>query len=275
MSVSESRNGHIALVTGASSGIGKAFAERLASDGYDLVLVARRKARLEELAAQLENNHGCQCHVIVADLTSSSDLQHVANKIETEYSLDFLVNNAGFLNFAPVAEHDSELMKRMVDLHVVATMRLTRAAVPVMLTKRRGSIINVASIGGLFPSPGTLATYAATKAFINTFTLGLHTEVKEENIRVQALNPGFTYTEIFDRAGIPHEFPAERTMTAETVVNASLAGLKLGEVICIPGLEDGDHLERLMTLLQTISEATMASGTPGKRYGLSGCKPLS
>ncbi len=224
-----------ALITGASVGIGAAFAERLAHDGYDLIIVARDRRRLDKVARRLRDRDQVEVEVLAADLTDVSGL-HAVERAVADAELDVLVNNAGFGTYGRFAELDVEQEEREIRLNVLALMRLTRVALPGMIRRKRGSIINVSSLAGMQPGPFN-ATYAATKAFVNSFTEALHEELRGSGVRVQALCPGFTKTEFQERAGIDTgRIPALAWMTAEAVVDASMAALRSGDLICVPGV---------------------------------------
>jgi hypothetical protein len=225
-----------ALVTGASSGIGLAFAEVLARDGHDLVVVARSAPRLEALAHRLHAAHHVTVEVVKADLTKAAALGNVEAMIAADRHLDLLVNNAGFGTIGRFVALDPDREEEEIRLNVVALVRLTRAALPGMVSRRRGAVINVSSLAAFTPGPVN-ATYSATKAFVNSFTEALHEELRGTGVRVQALCPGFTRTEFQERAGIDKSrIPSFAWMSAEAVVEASLAGLRRGQVVCIPGL---------------------------------------
>ncbi len=228
--------GRRALVTGASSGIGEAFAKRLAQDRYDLVLVARNKERLEELAAKLRAERGVGVKVLPADLTKTVQLRKVERAIESDEHLEILVNNAGFGTMGHFADLDAAVEEDQIRLNVLALVRLTRAALPHMVERHRGAIINVSSMAGMQPGP-TTATYSATKAYVNAFTEGIFEELQGSGVQVQALCPGFTRTEFQQRADIDTSaLPDLAWMEAEEVVDASIAGLNGGDVLCVPGL---------------------------------------
>lgn len=224
-----------ALITGASAGIGEAFARRLAHDGYDLTLVARSRQRLEELARALREEHGVQVDVVDADLTQTAALRRLERHMD-ETKLDLLVNNAGFGTFGRFAELDIRREEEEIRLNVVALVRLTRAALPGMIERGRGGIINVSSMASFQPCPYT-ATYGATKAYVTSFTEALAEELRGTGVTVQALCPGFTRTEFQERAGIDASaIPSFAWMSAAAVVDASLAAFARGQVICVPGL---------------------------------------
>ena len=237
-----------ALVTGASAGIGAAFARRLARDGFDVILVARRGERLEELARELRAEVGVAARPLAADLATPQGLRRVERAVADAAALELLVNNAGFAGYEPFARVDPDLVEQQLYLHDVALTRLTRAALPGMLARGRGAVVNVSSMlafsgsiaGGRLPPR---AVYAGTKAYINTFTQLLAAELAGTGVQVQALSPAMVRTEFHGRD--PHN-PAHwpyPPLEPEALVEASLAGLRLGEVICVPTLEDPGLLE--------------------------------
>jgi short-subunit dehydrogenase len=222
----------IALVTGASAGIGAAFAERLARDGYRLMLVARRRDRLEAMARKLGN-----AEVLEADLVEEGGLRRVAEWIQGEPRLTLLVNNAGFGTRGRFWQEDLDGQERMHRLHVMATVRLTHAALRGMVARDRGAVINVSSVAGFGATPGG-ASYCATKAWMNTFTEGVALDLRtaRSRVRMQALCPGFTVTEFHEVAQMDRKkIPSGLWMRAEDVVDASLAGLASGRELVIPG----------------------------------------
>lgn len=225
-----------AMITGASAGIGLTFAERLAADGYDLVLVARRRERLEALAKRLGESHGTEVEVLVADLTEPGELLGIEQRVGAAPELDLLVNNAGFGTSGVFRDLDPDGEEREVRLNCLALLRLTRAALPPMVARGRGAVINVSSMAGFLPSPYN-ATYGATKAFVNSFTEALAEELRGTGVAVQALCPGFTRTEFQDVAAVDTSvIPEFAWMEPEPVVDASLAALEARDVLCVPGL---------------------------------------
>jgi short-subunit dehydrogenase len=221
----------LAAITGASSGIGATFARRLARDGYDLLLIARRKDRLELLAAELP----VSVEILPADLVNDADLDTVARRLAAEPRLELLVNNAGFGTRGPFWEAGAQI--EMHKLHVVATAALARAALQGMTGRRRGAIVNVASVAGFMQNPVSVS-YCATKAWINSFSEGLWLAMKAAGlpIRIQSLCPGFTYSEFHDVAGVDRaSIPKSWWMAAEFVVDESLAALERNELFVGPG----------------------------------------
>jgi short-subunit dehydrogenase len=227
----------MALVTGASSGIGATFARQIAEEGYDLVLVARRTDRLEALAAELRSKHGVGAEAMAADLTRDEDVARVGRLLEESGQLALLVNNAGFGTKGFFFETDPGPQDDMHRLHVLAAERLMRAALPGMIARRRGGIINVSSVAGFIQNPSGIS-YCATKAWMSSFTEGLHMELKMigSPVVVQALCPGYTWSEFHDVMGADRgEVPKSWWMPAEFVVRESLRGLKKGKLFVIPG----------------------------------------
>jgi len=255
-----------ALVTGASAGIGAAYAERLALNGHDLILVARRQDRLEALRDRLRKERGVDAEVLVADLASGDDLARVEARIRKE-PLALLVNNAGFGGYRPFVELGPKVLDELLEVHVRASSRLAHAALPAMVKANAGGIINVASLlafsGTLPPKPlPHRAIYAGAKAFLVAFSQTLAGELVGTQVRVQVCLPGLVPTEFhevqgFDRSHLPPP------MSAEDVVTASLAALARGEVTCVPGLEDPALLDRLAeaqrAVLMSANKATLAA----------------
>jgi uncharacterized protein len=260
-----------ALVTGASSGIGLAFAERLARNRYDLIIVARRRERLEALAQRLRAEQHVNVDVLVADLTQRDDLQAVEQRVADDPALSLLVNNAGFGGYMPFVALDPDRAEELIRLQVLAVTRLTRAVLPGMIERGQGAIINVSSrlaLSAALPSPPLpkRAIYAASKAYINAFTQLLHDELQGTGVQVQALCPGVVRTEFHAQMGMDVErLPAVALTTPEAVVEASLAGLRLGEVICVPTLDDPALLRQVDASQRQVLEHSQ-SGSIAERY---------
>jgi short-subunit dehydrogenase len=239
------RNG-AALITGASIGIGAAYAERLARRGYDLTLVACNRRRLDALAARISDDTGRAVEVFVADLRKHEDLARVEAALKQDASLTMLVNNAEIGAVAPMMHSDVDLMEDMIKLNVVAFMRLTYAAAPVFAARGHGAIINISSVAAIAPEIFNGA-YGGTKAFVLTFSQSLHHEFADKGVRVQVVLPGATSTAFWDAAGMPvNNVPADRVMPVGEMVDAALAGLDFGELVTIPSLPhiaDWDALE--------------------------------
>jgi uncharacterized protein len=227
----------LALVTGASAGIGAAYARRLVGEGYDLILVARRADRLAGLAAELASRHGANAQALSADLTSDAELKIVEERIASEERLEFLLNNAGFGGRGRFYESPLEDVNAMHRLHVMATLRLTHAALGKMTARGKGTIVNVSSVAAFVARPGSVS-YHATKAWMNAFTEGLYLELKHARspVRVQALCPGYTLTEFHDVIGVDRKSIAASLWTpVDEVVDASFEGLKRNTLFVVPG----------------------------------------
>src|SRR5262245_45511198 len=241
----------LALITGASAGIGAAFAERLARDNYDLVLVARRHDRLQAAAERLRTDYSVDVEVLAADLTNADDLRRVEERFAKSPFVSLLINNAGFGGYKPFVELDADRAEEQIRLHVVAITRLTRAAVGGMVARRHGAVINVSSrlaFSGSMPSPPLpkRATYAATKAYINTFTQILANELDGTGVRAQALCPGLVKSEFHTGMNLDYsQFPPGMVVMPEAVAAASLESLKRGEVFCLPGLQDNSLMTQI------------------------------
>jgi short-subunit dehydrogenase len=227
----------LAVVTGASSGIGEVFARKLAPQ-YDLLLVARNKERLEALAQELAAQHRSVVKVLDADLSDAEQLKAVADRIAAEPDLALLVNNAGFGYRGAYWEADLDALEKMHRLHVMALVRLSHAALRVLVPKNRGAIINLASVSSFVQRPGS-ASYGATKSWVTAFSEGLYVDLKQAKsaVTVQALCPGFTYTGFHDVMGEDRSriAPPAFWMSADDVVAASLQALPAGTLIVVPG----------------------------------------
>ena len=228
----------VALITGASSGIGAEFARQLAARGLDLVLVARREERLAALAQELSTAYGVTCEIIAADLAHESGIAQVEARIRTLDNLAVLVNNAGFGTVGRLVNADPARQQEMVALHVMAPMRLTQAALPNMTARKRGTVVNVSSVGAYVRMRGTV-NYVATKSYLNVFSETLQIELRGTGVYVQALCPGFTRTEFHatpDYARFKStQYPDFMWLKASDVVRQSLDALGNGQAIFVPG----------------------------------------
>ena len=242
-----------ALVTGASSGIGAAYARELAERGWNLVLVARRAERLHALADALRSAHSVTVEVLVADLANADDLHRVEARLEQSDDIDLLINNAGIGDIALFVDQKRDIHERMIAINVVALTRLAHAAIPPMLARGGGAVINVASGFAFDFMPGA-SVYAATKAFVVQLTHVLNAELGTQGIRLQALVPGLTRTELGGAAdsGFFDRFPPEIVMEPQDLVKASLAGLELGELVCFPRLPDAGDYDRVHVATRAI-----------------------
>jgi short-subunit dehydrogenase len=222
-----------ALITGASAGLGEEYARQLAAAGTNLILVARRPERLNALALEFKAKHAVNVETIQADLSTPDGVERVELRIAKTDALDLIVNNAGFGGRGGFAKGEAEDHLNMVQVHVTATVRLTHAALPGMIARSRGAVVNVASIAAFSPFSG--AMYSGTKAFLVMFSENLQAELKGKGIFVQALCPGMTHTEFHAVAGMDKSIvPKTLWMTAQQVVRISLRRLGRG-VVCVPG----------------------------------------
>ena len=228
----------VALISGASSGIGAIYADRLARRGYDLVLVARNRQRLEIVRAQIARRTGRRIEVLAADLTDPGDLAAVEQELLNNSCITMLVNNAGIGATAPLLGSEVDKMSQMIALNVGAITRLTHAAAPAFVARGLGTIINVASIVAVHPEILN-GVYAGTKAFVLAFSRSLGHELADKGVRVQVVLPGATATDFWGIAGLPLEdLPAEWVMPPGEMVDAALAGLDQGELVTLPSLPD-------------------------------------
>lgn len=227
----------LAVVTGATAGIGRVFAERFAARGHDLLLVARDGARLAAVAGELAARHGVAARGRPCDLTDDAATAALAAELAALPRVDALVNNAGFGTLGPLVRTDPEAQARMVRLHCSTPLRLAQAVLPGMTARRAGLVINVASVAAFMTGPGN-GTYSATKSFLVLLTQGMAAELAGSGVRVQALCPGFTRTEFHGRAGMPtRAIPGVLWMTPAAIVDASLgAADRGGPTVVVPGL---------------------------------------
>lgn len=225
-----------ALVTGASSGIGRAIASRIAVDGADLVLVARGQDRLEGLARELRDLHRVEVEVLAADLTVGAERQAVEARLAADPPVDLLVNNAGFGSYGAFADLDIDNEANEIELNVVALVRLTHAALPAMIGRGRGWIVNVSSIASLQAMP-LHAVYGASKAFVTNFSESLHEEVRDKGVRVTAVLPGYTHTEFHIRAQLSttNRIPDRLWQSADACAAEALAGARAGKALVVTG----------------------------------------
>jgi len=225
-----------ANITGASSSLGAEFGNQLSTRGYNLVLVTRRAERLRQVSKIIETKYGVQVNIQLADLSSLIDIDHMVGIINSIFSLDLLVNNAGFGTVGRFHRADTDKGLAMLNVHMVAPALLCRAALPGMISRNHGAIINVAALAGLIRIRNVL--YHSSKAFLVSFSKELHAELRDSQVHVRALCPGFISTEFHDMAEYSR---FNRTsvqqflwMTSEQVVTESLKSLQRKEVICIP-----------------------------------------
>src|ERR1700733_3591298 len=256
-----------ALITGASSGIGAVYADRLARRGYDLIIVARSRGKLDKLAARLTNETKRSVEVLPADLSDKRDLARVEETLKNDASITLLVNNAGIGTFAPLLNSDVNKMDEMISLNVGALTRLTYAVVPGFVTRGAGTIINISSMVAIAPEVLN-GVYGGSKAYVLAFSQSLQHELAPKGIRVQAVLPGAIATEFWDLAGNPvSNLPPDFVMTAEDLVDAALSGLDQGEVVTIPALPDKAEWDRFESARRDMS-TRLSRREPAARYGL-------
>lgn len=255
-----------AVITGASTGMGAVFADRLAKRGYDLLLVARNEARMAALAETLRTETGRTVDILPADLTNSAELAKVEAVLKDNADITMLVNNAGFGGVASVLTADVDQMENMIDLNVTALTRLCYAAAPAFAARDAGTIVNISSVVGI-AAEILNGVYAASKAYVLAFGHALNNDLKDTNVRVQTVLPGATATEFWNVAGYAAQKESAITMSAENAVDAALAGLEAGELVTIPGLQDGADWDNWEAGRRALSPK-LANAQPGPRYGL-------
>lgn len=254
-----------ALITGASTGIGATYADRLAARGHDLILVARDAARLEQVAAGLRAKHGVQVEVLPADLTHRPDLLRVEQRLRTDDGITLLANNAGMAVQGQLIDADIDRYEAMIQLNVVVVTRLAAAAAANFGKAGRGTIINLASVLALAPEMFN-GTYSGTKAYVLNLSQSMQTELGPLGVRVQAVLPGATRTEIWERSGGSiSQLPAEMLMEVGDMVDAALAGLDLGEAVTIPSLPDVADWNTLTAARQALGP-NLSRNQPAARY---------
>jgi short-subunit dehydrogenase len=255
-----------ALVTGASTGIGAVYADRLAKRGYDLILVARSEEKLAEVVARLKST-GRRIEAIPADLSKAVDVQRVAERLRRDSKITALVNNAGIGSAGKLLDSNIDDLESMIYLNVTALTRLALAALPGFVARKNGLLINIASIVALAPERLN-GTYSGTKAYVVNFTQALKNEVEGTGVTVQAVLPGATATPFWQKSGRPIDLlPSEIVMTAEDMVDASLAGLDQHEAITIPALPDIGDWEKFESARKALGP-NLSRKEPAARYGL-------
>ncbi|BAN27935.1 SDR family NAD(P)-dependent oxidoreductase [Caballeronia insecticola] len=254
-----------ALVTGASSGIGAVYAERLARRGYDLILVARNRDRLAALAEHLTNETHRSVEIIDADLNDRAALAAVEAKLKDDASITLLVNNAGIGTHTPLLDSNVDTMTRMIDLNVTALTRLTYAAVPGFVARGKGAVINIASIVSIAPEILN-GVYGGTKAFVLAFSQSLHRELSGKGVRIQAVLPGATATDFWETGGLPLDnLDKSIVMSAGDMVDAALVGFDRDELVTIPSLHDGAKWDAYEAARQAMAPV-LSTNTPAERY---------
>jgi short-subunit dehydrogenase len=232
------------VITGASTGIGAVYADRFAYRRHNLILIARDYQRLEKLAYRLYRQYGVTAEVMRADLSDKNDLRKVEKRLREDTDISVLVNNAGINVYGGLIYADADKLEMMIDINIVAVMRLTTAVISNFVAGKSGTVINIGSVSALAPELFN-GSYSGTKAYILNFTQALQSEVGQYGVRVQAVLPGATRTEIWERAeGNLEELPQEMIMSVYELVDAALAGLDGGELITIPSLPNAEDWEK-------------------------------
>jgi uncharacterized protein len=256
-----------AVVTGASTGIGAVYADRLARRGYDLVLVARNGERLTAQADRLATTYGRTVRTVAADLTRDADLRRVEDLLRSDDGITLLVNNAGVGATGPLLGSDVDKMQDMIALNVTALTRLTYAAAPGFVARGKGAFINIASVVAIAPELLN-GVYGGGKAYVLAFSQSLHHELAGQGVRVQVVLPGATATDLWKIAGTPVEdLPSEIVMRAEDMVDAALAGFDQGEFATIPALEDGAKWDAYEAARRAM-HPELSRSKPASRYAI-------
>lgn len=257
----------IAVITGASSGIGAVYADRLAKRGYDLVIVARRLDRLEALADKIRKTHGAKVETLQADLEKDSDIARVEHLLSTNPAIRVLVNNAGVARLKPLGQSSLQESLSQIALNITALTRLTHAVLPAFRKLNDGLIINIASVLSIHAWSAS-AVYSGTKGFVLNFSRGLQEELASTGVKVQLVNPATTATEIWDNSGIPiSALDQDSIMTTENLVDAALAGFDAGEKITWPSVADATLWEKYDDARSKLFTATQ-TGKPAPRYNI-------
>jgi short-subunit dehydrogenase len=254
-----------AVVTGASAGLGTAYAQRLADRGYDLILVARNTARLETLASDIRSRTGRAVDVVTADLTDAAQIAVVEERLRTDESIEVLINNAGGALLTPLAGSDAAAYEALINLNVTSLTRLTIAVLPGLTARGHGTIVNISSAMALNIMPFS-AVYSGTKSYVLTFTQALQQELAESPVTVQAVLPGAVRTELWDGSGVDLEaLPDESIMSVDDAVDAALAGLDAGEPVTILSLPDVGDWEAFEKARQVLVP-NLSLRVPADRY---------
>lgn len=262
------KNLGVAVVTGASTGIGAVYADRLAHRGYDLILVARSRERLELVQSRIRRDTGRKVDIVVADLADTRGVGEVEQVLRTNSEVTMLVNNAGIGSALPLLDSDVDTMSAMVAVNVDALTRLTYAAVPGFVSRGSGTIINISSIVAVAPEMLN-GVYGGTKAFVLAFSDSLRAELTDKGIRVQVVLPGITATDFWDIAGRPVEqIPQERVMRVDDMVDAALAGLDQGEFATVPSLPNLADWEAYEAAREAL-RPNLSRSAPADRYQVS------
>src|ERR1700760_4694122 len=265
------KNNGTALITGASTGIGAVYADRLARRGYDLIVVARNQDKLNAPAKKLTTETGRSIEVVAADLTRKSDLARIEKILREDASITMLVNNAGVGAIKPLLETDVSKLDELIELNITALTRLTYAAAPAFVARGNGTIINISSVVGIAPE-FLNGVYGASKSFVTAFSQSLQHELAPKGLRIQAVLPAATATDFWELAGRHvSQLPQHMVMAADDLVDAALAGLDQGETVTIPVLQDGAAWDRYEAARRDMF-SQLSGTTPSPRYRLAGAQ---
>lgn len=255
----------VAVITGASTGIGALYADRLARRGYDLILVARSQDKLDDVAKRVAGATGRNVQAVAADLNDKADLKRIETLLATETGITMLVNNAGVGALVSLLESNVDDMETMIELNVTALTRLTYAIIPAFIARGGGTIINISSAVAIAPEILN-GVYGGTKAFVLAFSQSLYKELADRNIRIQVVLPGATATNFWDAAGgSVHQLPAKMVMRGDDLVDAALAGLDQGEFVTIPSLPEAADWDAYEAARQKLIP-NLSLNTPPSRY---------
>lgn len=259
----ENKNG-TALITGASSGIGAVYADRLACRGKNLILVARRLGRLEELSASLQRQYRCGVEIVEADLSEHDGISSVVAILETREEIDLLVNSAGLGASGGTVSVDPDAVRMLVNVNILALTLLSLAVAPRFMKRKEGAIINIGSLIA-FKSSAAAAAYCGSKAYVLNFTRSMQAEFANTNVKIQLLVPGYVRTEFFDNSN--SAFPDDIFMDANVLVDCAMQAFDAGEMVCVPALKDMAAWQDFDLARQPLADASMI-GTPATRYGM-------
>jgi short-subunit dehydrogenase len=263
--MSDSKNLGTAVITGASAGLGRVFADRLAKRGYNLLLIARRGDLLDEVAKRLSNSYGVIVETLAADLSKPSELQAAADKLSADSSITMLVNNAGVSTLAPIGGTKAADAASMISVNISALTALTIAVLPGFKARDKGTIVNIGSVLGFAGLPIS-SIYSGTKGYVFLFTRGLQEEVSGTKVRVQLVAPAATATDIWELSGVPlSNLDAATVMTAENCVDAALRGMDIGETVTMPSSNEVELLSQFDELRIKLL-VTAQHGKPADRY---------
>jgi short-subunit dehydrogenase len=256
-----------ALITGASTGIGAVYADRLAKRGYDLILVARSKDKLDEVAAQIQSKTGRKTKTVQADLSIAADIKRIADLLDSDDSITAFVNNAGVGAAAPVLTTDASVHDQIIQINIKAFTHLALAAAASFAKRSNGLIINIGSVVGLAPEQLN-GVYSASKAYVQNLSIALNKELADTGVSIQLVLPGATATPTWEKSGVSiAHLPTEIVMATDDMVDASLAGLDQGEFVTIPSLPDPADYETFEKARLALAP-NLSRNTPAERYGV-------